>query len=128
MDATTIAKLADLIHTRNAVAEQITTLIDRPAEIGHVGEFIAAEVFDIALEESATNKGFDGRFRSGTLAGKTVDVKWYAKKEGLVDLRLEFLPDYYLVLTGPTAPPSLRGARAALGSSRQCTSLRLPAG
>ena len=101
MDATTIAKLADLIHTRNAVAQQITTLIDRPAQIGHVGEFIAAQVFDITLQESATNKGFDGRFRSGTLAGKTVDVKWYAKKEGLVDLRLEFLPDYYLVLTGP---------------------------
>ena len=101
MDTTTIAHLADLIRTRNAVSKQITALTGRPAQIGHVGEFIAAQLFDIALEPSATNKGFDGRFRSGALAGKTVDVKWYAKREGIVDLRLDDLPDYYLVLTGP---------------------------
>jgi hypothetical protein len=34
---------------------------------GHLGEWIAAQVFDIALEASAVAVGIDGRFRSGPL-------------------------------------------------------------
>jgi len=96
-------KLADLIRKRNAIGKEITALIGRPAQIGHIGEHIASEVFDIALQESAVNKGFDGRFRSGPLTGRSVNIKWYAKREGLLDLRPDALPDYYLVMTGPRA-------------------------
>ena len=31
---------------------------------------------------------------------RTVNIKWYAFEEGLLDITPEFLPDYYLVLTG----------------------------
>lgn len=104
MDTTLLQGLAELLATRNQISKHITAITGRPAQIGHLGEFIASHVFDIALEPSAANKGFDGRFRSGSLAGRTVDIKWYAKKEGLIDLRLDSLPDYYLVLTGPAGP------------------------
>ena len=107
MDTTALKRLAELLVTRNGISKQITAVTSRPAQIGHLGEFIASHVFDIALESSAVNKGFDGRFRSGSLAGRTVDVKWYAKKEGLVNLRLDSLPDYYLVLTGPAGPATM---------------------
>jgi len=102
MDAQ-IRELATLISERNAVAERITNVIGRPAQIGHVGEYIASRVFDIQLEESATAKGIDGRFRSGPLAGKTVNIKFYAKREGLLDIRPDAVPGYYLVLAGPRA-------------------------
>jgi len=78
---------------------------------GNVGEFIASRIFDVKLEHSATAKGIDGRFASGALAGKTVNIKWYAKHEGLLDIRPDALPDYYLVLAGPrTAAASSRGS------------------
>ncbi len=110
MNRDRLETLASLIRERNEVSARIAEIINRPAQIGHVGEFIAAEVFNIAFEQSATNKGFDGRFRSGPLAGKTVDVKWYAKREGILDLRVEDLPDFYLVLTGAVSvPTSSRG-------------------
>jgi len=96
-----LKELAELIRQRNALGKEITRIIGRPGQIGHLGEFIAARVFDIALETSAVNKGFDGRFRSGPLAGKSVNIKWYAKKEGLLDIRVDAVPDFYLVLTGP---------------------------
>lgn len=76
MDVERLKRLAQLIATRNAVSKQITQLMGRPAQIGHVGEFIAAQAFDIALEASAVNKGFDGRFRSGPFTGCTIDIKW----------------------------------------------------
>jgi len=51
-----LTRLAQLIQTRNQVAREIASLIGRPAIIGHVGEYIAARVFRIALEESAAQK------------------------------------------------------------------------
>ena len=45
--------LAGLIRRRNEVAREITAVIQRPAQIGHIGEFIASRVFDIELEASA---------------------------------------------------------------------------
>jgi hypothetical protein len=105
-----LMQLAELIKRRNQISTEITKLIGRPAQIGHLGEYIASRILHVKLELSAVNKGFDGRFLEGPLSGKTVDVKWYAKKEGLIDLRLKDLPDYYLILTGPhSAQPSSRG-------------------
>jgi hypothetical protein len=59
----------------------------------------------------ATARAIDGRFRSGTLQGFTVNIKWYLKREGLLDMSESDQLDYYLVLTGPTSGAvSLRGA------------------
>ena len=96
-----LQRLAELIRARNATEVEITRIIDRPAQIGHIGEYIASRVFDIVLERSAVNPGSDGRFSSGPLAGKSINVKMYGKREGLLDIRPEYLPDYFLVLTGP---------------------------
>jgi hypothetical protein len=77
---------------------------------GHLGEWIAAQVFDIELEASAVAAGIDGHFRSGSLQGRTVNVKWYLKREGLLDTTESAALDYYLVLTGPpSAAASSRG-------------------
>ena len=43
----------------------------------------------------------DGRFRSGPLHGRAVHIKWYRKREGLVDMSEADQLEYYLVRTGP---------------------------
>ena len=96
-----LQELASLIKARNAVENAIAAVIGRPAHPGHVGEFVASRIFDIELHESAVNKGNDGRFRNGPLAGKSVDIKRYSQHEGMLAIRDDALPDYYLVLTGP---------------------------
>lgn len=102
--------LAKLIAQRNHIAADITGVIGRPALTGHVGEFIAARIFDIALEESASHKGSDGRFVGGPLDGATVNVKWYAQRENVLDINPDGIPDYYLVLAGPkTSAGTSRG-------------------
>lgn len=99
-----LGELAKLIRERNIIDKDISSLICRPALIGHVGEFIAAKIFNIKLEESSTQKGIDGRFQDEPLKGRSVNVKWYPKQEGLLDITPDFLPDYYLVLAGPRSP------------------------
>jgi hypothetical protein len=93
--------LSDLIKTRNSIDVDISKIIQRPAFTGHLGEYIASKIFDIDLNSSATQKGHDGFFQSGTLKGKSVNVKFYSKRETLLDLSLDSPPDYYLVLSGP---------------------------
>ena len=100
---TDIELLADLIRVRNANEVAITRIIGRPAQIGHLGEYIASKVFGIKLEESAVHAGSDGVFINGPLVGKSVNIKMYGKREGFLDIREEYVPDYYLVLTGPKA-------------------------
>lgn len=97
----TLAVLAGLLNEKNTLETNIAHLIGMPAEKGHVGEFIASQVFDIELAETATQAGFDGHFRIGPMSGRTVNVKWYGKREGILDINPKHLPDYYLVLTGP---------------------------
>lgn len=99
-----LINLANLIHNRNKIAEEISLIIDRPAQIGHIGEFIASKIFQITLAESASEKAIDGYFSSGTLQGKSVNIKWYAKRENMLDITPDGLPDYYLVMTGPKSP------------------------
>ena len=101
MNAEQIERLARLIRDRNAIDDEIARIVGRPAEKGHVGEYIAATLFGIELEESAVQAGYDGHFREGPFMGKTVNIKWYAKREGLLDIREDHLPDYFLVLAGP---------------------------
>ncbi len=80
MDEST--KLAQLIKQRNRIEEEITAVIGRPAQIGHLGEYIAVQIFDIQLEESMVTKSLDGYFRNGAVNGRSVNIKWYAKREG----------------------------------------------
>ncbi len=106
-------KLSNLLSEMNSIGESISEITQRPATIGQSGEYIAAEVFDIELEESASAKGIDGHFRSGTMAGRTVNVKWHSKLEYMLDINPDALPDFFLVMTGPKAktPISKGGIR-----------------
>jgi hypothetical protein len=106
-----LRRLADLVRSKNEIDNAIAEVIERPALMGHVGEYVAQTVFDIARETSAANKEFDGRFATVMLAGQAVNVKWYGKHEGLLDLAVGAHPDYYLMLTGPRA-----AAASSLGS------------
>lgn len=104
MSEAQLAHVADLLRERNALDEQIAALTGRPMTAGHLGEWIAATIFDIELEHSAVTAALDGRFRRGTLAGRTVNIKWYLKREGLLDIATSGPVDHYLVLTGPKGP------------------------
>ncbi len=108
-----LERIAELLAGRNAIDGEIAAIIQRPMTAGHLGEWIASLIFDIELEESATNTAFDGRFRVGPLQGRTVNVKWYLKQEGVLDTSSSATLDYYLVLTGPrsAAGPSRGGTR-----------------
>jgi hypothetical protein len=98
------AYIASLLRQRNEIDSSIAKVINRPVTAGHLGEWIASQIFDIVLEESAATQGFDGRFRSGPLQGYTVNIKWYMKRTGLLDTTAFPGLDYYLVLTGPPTP------------------------
>lgn len=96
--------LGELLNQRNRIDRAIAHVLKRPAERGHIGEFIASRVFDITLEPSAANRGYDGRFTSGPFAGRTVNIKLYGKREGLLDLIETPNTDFYLVMCGPRSP------------------------
>jgi predicted RNase H-like nuclease len=109
-----LEQLASLLHERNEVDARIARLTGRPCQIGHLGEFIASRVFGIELHMSAAHAGSDGVFLEGPLRGKSVNVKWYGKHEGILDLS-EHPPDFYLVLAGPrSAALSSRGGSRPL--------------
>lgn len=97
-----LEELAFLLKVSNQIQSRIARMIGRPCLTGHLGEWLASKLFDIELCESATQAGFDGRFRTGPLKGKSVNIKWYLKRANEVDLTKERdRPDYYLVMTGP---------------------------
>lgn len=106
-----VTVIAGLLRERNAIDAKIASIVGRPMATGHLGEWIASRVFGIELEPSAVTAGIDGVFRAGALAGTTVNVKWYLKREGLLDTSESARLDYYLVMTGPAgAAASSRGA------------------
>jgi hypothetical protein len=102
-----LTQLAKIMSQRNELDRQIAAIISRPAEKGHIGEYIASRILNIALNPSATHKGIDGHFTDGALKGRTVNIKLYGKHEGILDMpkdaadKPSHLPDYYLILTGP---------------------------
>lgn len=107
-----VRTIAGLLHERNAIDARIAAVIGRPMTSGHLGEWIAASVFDIELEYSAASAAVDGRFVSGPLQSRTVNVKWYLKRERLIDVTQSNILDYYLVLAGPAAPAT--GSRGSV--------------
>jgi hypothetical protein len=109
-------QLALMLGEHQRITAQIAALIGRPAERGHIGEYIAAAIFDIALEDHANHRGSDGLFRAGPLAGRSVNIKWYGVNSGILDLAQAGVPDHYLVLTRPRA-----GAGSSRGVARPLT-------
>ena len=107
-----LQRLASIIKQRNAIDDEIAAIIDRPSHSGHLGEYVASQIFGIRLSESAVTKGIDGDFTEGQLAGKSVNIKKYGIYQGLLDIRPDAVPDYYLVLAGP---------RSSVASSRGTT-------
>jgi hypothetical protein len=106
-------RIAEQLHERNTIDAEIARIMHRPMTSGHLGEWLAARIFDIELEPTTTATATDGRFRPGSLRGRTVNIKWYLKHEGLLDMSKSDLLDYYLVLTGPTS-----GATSSRGATR----------
>lgn len=100
----TLHQLAALLRARDELDAQIAALTGRSARPGDIGEFIAAQVFDIELAGTATQAGYDGIFRSGPLAGRTVNVKTYGDAFAGIDISPHAC-DFYLVLSGPARPP-----------------------
>ena len=95
-----LEQLAALLSNRNSIDKEIGAIIGRPAITGHIGEYIAADIFNIKLSESASKKSIDGYFQAGSLAGSSVNIKYYTVKGNLLDVTPDSLPDYYLVMTG----------------------------
>ena len=102
-----LPQLASLIKSRNTIDSKIATLIGQPAQVQTVGEYIAALIFGIALDETSAHKSSDGRFTRGPLAGHTVDVQWHIRHDGILHLKTDPLPDYYLVFVGSKEATSL---------------------
>ncbi len=75
-----LVKVAGLLQRRNEVDAELASVIRRPPTTGHLGEWVASEVFDIQLNPSASHPSIDGVFRFGPLAGKTVDIKLHTKQ------------------------------------------------
>lgn len=106
-----VTQVAELVRQRNAIDEQLATLIGRLPIMGHLGEWVAIRIFDLESAATATQRGWDARFRGGPHAGRTVNVKFYGKGQGILDLHETFPPDFYLVLVGPRGTAtSSRGA------------------
>ncbi len=106
-----LERVAQLVHERNEIDRRIHAIVRRAVVHGHLGEYIAGGVFDLAINDNASTPGVDGVFMSGALAGATVNVKWYGRREGILDLSEVHTPQYYLVMTGPTGVGARGGLR-----------------
>src|SRR6266576_4971028 len=60
-----LKQVAGLLRQRNAIDNEIASIIQRPMTSGHLGEWVASQIFDIELEVLANEPGFDGKFKSG---------------------------------------------------------------
>jgi hypothetical protein len=108
MDEAGVKSIAMLLRQRNEIDARIADIVGRPVAHGHLSDWIAAQIFDIELEPAA-NRVVDGWFRSGPLAGRTVNIKHYTRNEGLLDMTESDELDYYLVMTGPRVPARSAG-------------------
>ncbi|HEX7735542.1 MAG TPA: hypothetical protein VF458_11795 [Ktedonobacteraceae bacterium] len=96
-----LSRLADLLRARNTVESNIANLLESSVNLGTVGEYIAATIFGITLVPATRGSESVGIFASQPLRGKTVDIQWYPRREGFLNVHAEAAPDYYLVLAGP---------------------------
>lgn len=98
-----LVDLALAVRKKNVADGRVARLLCRPALPGHFGEFVASQVFGIELYLNAARPRSDGVFRGGELGGKSVNIKYYTKHDGLLNMSKDGKtePDYYLVMTGP---------------------------
>lgn len=96
-----LPRLADLLRARNTVESNLANLLGNSVNLSTLGDHIAAAIFDLTLVPSARSSEFVGIFANQPLRGKTVDVQWYPRREGFLNVHTEATPDYYLVLAGP---------------------------
>jgi hypothetical protein len=104
-----LTHLADLIRIRNYVNNSVSRIIGRPAETGHLTEYIASQIFDIELHPTAVHKASDGTFRSpSALVGCSVNVKYRSSSSRRLNIEnsadLGHHPEYYLAFRGPKLP------------------------
>src|SRR5690242_3582032 len=85
-----LTHLADLIRIRNFVNSSVSRIINHPAEVGHIAEYLMGVILDIELNAVTNAKATDGTFRGGALAGKSMNVKFRAAQSRLLNLE-EFL-------------------------------------
>ncbi|MFD6563864.1 hypothetical protein [Micromonospora profundi] len=95
----TLRQLAALLQARDELGARIAALTGRSAQPGDIGEFIASQVLDIELADTAIQAGYDGVFRSGPLADQAVNVKTYGDAFAGLDIRPHSC-DLYLILSG----------------------------
>ena len=81
------------------------------------GSGSSQEIFKVTLAKYANRKVIDGWFAGGPLAKKTVNVKWYGKREGLLDINPGGVPDNYLVLTGPKWEAARAGSNVGISGT-----------
>ena len=62
LNGAALAALAGLLRVRHAIDDEIAKLIGQTPTPGHIGEVVAAAIFDIELEASGVNAGYDGTF------------------------------------------------------------------
>src|SRR5690242_670590 len=86
LDDRALVALAGLLRVRHAIDDEVSKLIGQTPTAGHIGEVVAAAIFDIRLEISGVTAGYDGVLRSGPLIGQTVNVKAYAERTSLLDI------------------------------------------
>ena len=96
-----LPRLAELVRARNTVESNIANLLECDVDLGAVGEKIAASIFGISFIPAATPGQSTGIFTSPTFANKTVDVRWYPRRENMLTIHTDPAPDYTLVLAGP---------------------------
>jgi hypothetical protein len=102
---TNLPRLAELIRSRNTVESNIANLLGCEVNLSNLGERIAAAIFGIRLIPAATSNGFVGIFTNPALTGKTVDVRWYPRRDSFMNVHIDPAPDYTLVLAGPKIEP-----------------------
>ena len=108
-----LEQLAGLLKQWNVIGSQISAVIGRPAQPGHLAEYVASQIFAIKLQDSASSKGIDGHFTKGKLKGRSVNVKYKGKNDGLLTVDPDGVADVYVVLAGPKSATS-----ASRGKSR----------
>ena len=98
---TNLEEFACLIKNRNKIDERISELTSRPASTGHIGEYLAKEIFEIVLDKSAAKKGVDGTFDKDGLKG-SVNIKYYTSDYRflIIDACRDNRPDYFLIFRG----------------------------
>ena len=111
MNQAGLREIASLLKDRNRIDAAISNVIGKPMTSGHLGEWIASQIFDVTLEARANARAIDGHFNRGELDGRTVNVKWYLKREGILDMSTGLQPDFYLVLVGPKSAATAKLTR-----------------